>query len=157
MTASPRADDWIDALRRALERLPSDYNEVAPRAAGLRSAFHETLARTIEPRFNAALRAMPKRTPEERHRVVVWCNRQLRELGLAIRDPETGLPAILGVDSKGDPSDPTRFRLSIRAPTGPKWRTLAHRGGLDPVQLMPAPLRDEPFTRYNVSKRPRHK
>jgi len=135
VTASPRADDWVDALRRALERLPSDYNEAAPRATGLRSAFHETLARAIEPQFNAALAAMPKGTPEERHLVVVWCNRQLRELGLAIRDPESGYPATLTADSQGRDDDPARFRLIVKTPRGDQWKSLAGRGGIQTVRL----------------------
>ena len=123
----------------ALADLPADY---ADRYEALR-AFREEMQGEIAARLQPALRrqaeAMPCDSYADKQEVAVWVNSQTRELGLALRCPNTGHPAILTADVRDAASGSSRFRFVIRDERGRQTKTVSS-STLPELVLMP----DEP-------------
>jgi hypothetical protein len=86
-----------ERLDAAIATVPKDapYEELAREAARESHAFRQQLAERLAPALNARMREMPHETLEQKQALAEWVNEQLEPLGLAIRDPKTGLPGKL--------------------------------------------------------------
>lgn len=121
-------DTFHDALRRAL-KTDSDPGGLSP-VESLRSlqrtkvAFYEELARVAAPAFNAALTERNADNLETQRDLCAWANQTLAELGLAVRCPKTGKPALLLVDVRSAADEVGRYRLEVRDDHGRPQRTL---------------------------------
>ncbi len=89
---------------------------------------------------------MPKASIHERRNVAIWCNGELHDLRLAIKDVESERTGILVVDSPREGDEIGRFRLLIRdEQRGDARVTLSPE--LAPLTLTEAPVRRESFAR----------
>lgn len=112
---------WRATMRSTFERCPADYRQARGEATEIIHAFHDELARALTPRLNGVIATMPKAALADRRALASWCNSELRELGLAIKCPRTGRPAILVADSRD--GEQGRFRLQVRDERGTVHRT----------------------------------
>ena len=116
--------DWIKRTETLLASLPEDYGRRYAQMVELSHTFRASLAAAMEPLLNARLKAKtPQDTYEQKHALVAWVNHELRLLGLAIRCPKTGLPAILVADTQDAEHSTIRFRLQIRDTHGKQKKT----------------------------------
>ena len=65
--------------------------------------FQDLLAARLTPAFNAHIAEQPSQTLEQKQVLAQRVNAELRGVGLAIRCPRTGKPAILRGDHGGNP------------------------------------------------------
>ena len=93
------------------------------RVTELRTAFHRFLAEQLQSRLNAHLKTVPQESYQEKQALASQVNRELRELGLSIRCPRTGLPAILIADVREPSEGSSRFRLEVATAEGGRRRT----------------------------------
>jgi hypothetical protein len=112
-------------VRRIVESGPADFASRATRARTVRAEVQNTLAPLLEPAVNAQLNTMPQDTLEEKRRLASWANHELHDLGLGIRCPLTGRPAVLVANPgrSGDEGEGSRFRIESRDDSGRKQRT----------------------------------
>ena len=84
-------------LAALLERVPAgtNYQEVAQEAIRLSQDFRRQLAARLQPVLNAHIQAMPHDDLAGKKKVAEFINGELEPLGLAVRCPNTGLPAKL--------------------------------------------------------------
>lgn len=131
-----------DPGRRVLELLaatePTEYPAFFDHLLALAVAVREELAARLSSRLAAQVRAMPHETYAEKQELAKWVNGQLRQLGLAVRCPKTGRPAILLADHGPDP-EKGRFQVQT---VHDRKRTLSSVG-LPEFIPMPADLRQD--------------
>ena len=137
---------WRNAFETLIEGLPEKYLGFASAAQKLENALRTELAAAIQPRLNVHIRSLPHETYAEKQTVASWVNDELRQLGLAIRCPRTGQPAILIADVQGGIDSASRFRLEIRGIDGSRTRTICSREMLE-LEIMVDAIRPEPFSR----------
>lgn len=82
---------------------PTEYPAFFDHLLALAVAVREELAARLSPKLSAQVRTMPHETYAEKQELAKWVNGQLRQLGLAVRCPKTGRPAILLADHGPDP------------------------------------------------------
>jgi hypothetical protein len=103
--------------------------------------YRRQMASCFAPYLIAAIRELPQDTYAEKARVVDWANRQLRELGLAIKAPDNGRPMFMMVSTGYD-----RFRGRImlfgKEKASGKQRRLTFRASDRLFPLMPGPWID---------------
>lgn len=99
-------------------------------------AFREKLATRYGPQLAAFLRSLPIETLAEKRAAVHAVNLRLRSLGLAIRDPKTGLASRL-VAHPGNHPERGRFQLELLGDP-PRRRTVS-TPDVPPLTLMPEP------------------
>ena len=131
------ADDYestYDAIRRDAERFKGD------------------LCTRLAPVFNARFVATPHGKYEQKKALCRWANDQLRQIGLAVRCPKTGLPAIFVADT-GPYPERGRFRLKVTMPDGRLRHTLSTLEA-PTVELIPDPPRREKFAEWSKDDRP---
>lgn len=133
-----------DAVRREGLRDGTAYQKVQSALASVRRQVQSAIAETLAPSLNVHLDSQPQDTYSEKRLVATWVNHELHQLGLTIRCPVTGLPAILVADRKGDADEPSRFRLEVRDGSGHKRRTYCSQR-LPVLALMEEPPRRENF------------
>jgi hypothetical protein len=133
-----------DAVRREGLREGAGYQQVQAALANVRKQVQAAIAETLTPALNAHLDAQPQDTYSEKRHLASWVNHELHQLGLNIRCPLTGLPAILVADRRGDADEPSRFRLEVRDGTGRKRRTYCSQK-LPVLDLVEEPPRRENF------------
>lgn len=133
-------------LRESLAATPNDYSECYKIVSHLLHTFRSDVAALLGPRLNEALKGKPQDTYDEKQALASWVNNELRQLGLAIRDPNSGKPAILVADVKGGVDSPSRFRFEIRGEDGTRKRTFSSRS-LPELELMEDELRREPLSK----------
>lgn len=123
-----------NAIECELEGLPAEFD---PRRAALR-AMHEAcrsvIARAYEPALNEKARALPQATYEEKKALAKWVSGELRELGLTLREPKTGMGAILRAHGGGTPGA-GRFHLETTDASGVRHRPLTS-SALPRLELM---------------------
>lgn len=133
-----KADDRLQQFRQQIaERLAGDnLDAVAQKATTLRHQFHAALAQNIEPLVNAYIASHSQRTDDQKQKLALGLNETLRELGLAMRCPNTGAPSILTVDRRASESNlSSRFEFRARQQEGRRKRT-ASTVELKTVELM---------------------
>ena len=144
-TLEPALQQLIKSL---FDRLPDGYARHYAKVRSIRQAFHLELAAALAPALNEHVVGLPQDTPEERQEMVAWINQQLRDIGLAVKCPTTGQPAVLVVDRQ-DRQHPeiTRFRFSVRSPEGKQSHTAARRN-LGELELTEHRPRIEPLSKF---------
>lgn len=140
---------WSSAIRDVLSELPVNYEESHRLLSAFRSVVLDEMAATLQPRLTKHLSQIPQETYVQKQAVASWVNHELRSLGLAIRCPKTGKPAILVADLRGDDDSGSRFRLEIRADDGRRTRTYSSKE-LPALDLMADAVREEPFAKSAV-------
>lgn len=131
-----------------------DYRAVMQRMLSAREKFHYLLAESLCEAFNANVALMPQKTLAEKQALTRRANLDLRMLGLAIRCPKTGEPAMLLAD-QGYDSETGRFQLRLVQGAQQHRVTVSSRL-LPRLDLMEAPLRREALAetwQQRVSKR----
>ena len=119
-----KRSEWLERTRDLLAAMPHDYGASSGEAAELTHAFRTTVAAALQPRFNAHITSMPKDSIADKSALASWVNHELHQLGLAIRCPRTGGPAILTADTRTPEDDAGRFRLEVRGVSPRRIRTL---------------------------------
>lgn len=123
--------------------MPDEYTIAGSWSKDVSRIFGEELVRKIEPLLNAHLQTMPQDTLPEKRSLAIWVNRELRELGLCIRCPKTGAPAILVADfSSAAEENVSRFRIDSRQSEGHRKRTTTSYS-VPKLELMAEPPRKE--------------
>jgi hypothetical protein len=135
-----------------LDDLPREFPARRAALRELHVTSREAIAKAFEAGLNAAAASMPLATYEEKKSLAKWVNAELRELGLTIRCPKTGEPAILRGGPGGVPGV-GRFHLEITDKAGNRHRTVTS-SVLPPLALMPDDLTRAPYGERN-SKRSR--
>ena len=114
----------ISKIKQLIETLPADHYTDAYKAADeLLTLTKQEVAQRLSAPFNAKIRSMPQDTYQQKKDLASWVNTELRNLGLAIRCPKTGNPAILIADVRGDAEETSRFRLEYTDERGKKVRS----------------------------------
>lgn len=98
---APSAGTPAAAVRSLAAALPAGYEQRAADLAKLNHEYRQELAAQLTPALNAKIRAMPHGTHEEKKELARWVNEEVERFGLAVKCPNTGLPAKL-VGDKGD-------------------------------------------------------
>jgi hypothetical protein len=153
--AKQTLDPTIEKLIKSLfDRLPDSYSDRYAKVRSIRRQFHAELADALTATLNEHVVGLPQDTPEERQEMAAWINQQLRDIGLAVKCPATGQPAVLVVDRQ-DRQHPeiTRFRFSVRAPDGKQSHTAARRN-LGELVLTEHRPRIESLSRFFRKERP---
>ncbi len=139
---------WQSRVAETVRGLPEGYADARVMAMALRQELVAALAAAVQPRLNAHLRSMPHETYGEKQALATWVNHELHnELGLAIRCPRTGRPAILIADTRDGKDVQGRFRLEVHDERGRKARTYT-ASALPDLELMADPPRRESFFRW---------
>jgi hypothetical protein len=135
------------AVTRLLEGCPNAYSPAKRWAIDISSTIADQLARSIAPLLNSHLSTMPQTTLAEKRELAIWINAELRDLGLCIRCPKTGLPGLLYADFKDSQNDGvSRFRIESRRASGRRTETSVFKT-LPELGMMPEPVRDIGRTR----------
>src|SRR5665213_3834754 len=138
--------EWRERTHLVMEALPDDCVACHARIEELSAAFRWEIAEAMQRRLNAHLKTLPHETFEERKLIASFVNMELRELGLTIRCPKTGKPAILIADVKDAEHDKGRFRLQVCDEKGKNKRTVTCYGMIE-LELMPDAPRKEGMAR----------
>jgi anti-anti-sigma factor len=103
--------EYLDAL---LATVPKDagYEELVPKLASLSHEFRQQVAARFEPVLNAYIRAMPHDDLDGKKKVAEFVNSELERFGLAVKCPNTGLPAKLKA-STGNWPGVGRFHFEV--------------------------------------------
>ena len=129
------------------DSIPSSYLEAVQAVQALSHRFHQAIAKAMESRINDFAATLPQHSLIEKREASTQINDMLRGLGLAIRCPETGAPAILVADSATGTDARSRFRMDSRDRDGRRVR-VHHMSSIEHLELMPLPIGREPHTRY---------
>jgi HEAT repeat protein len=139
-------ENWLlinpDALRRQkLKALidatsPRLYTSAAEAAKEFFSLGKQEFAQRLTPLLNTHLRRAPQDTYIEKQAIASWVNAELRALGLAIRCPKTGRPAILIADIRSGGAETSRFRLEVVNENGRRERTFTTAHNLPELELI---------------------
>lgn len=140
-----------DKVRAALRKLlPAKQQPPEARMAALgalQSALVNELATDLQEPLQSMIEQMPADTRAEKQAICTFVNGTLRRLGMAIRCPKTGRPALLVADQKQADSDISRFRLEIRDEAGKKTRTFSSTT-LPTLELRQDEPRSEPLVEW---------
>ena len=123
----------------ALAELPADYAARYEALRAFREEMQGEIAAWLQPALRQQAEAMPCDSYANKQEVAVWVNSQTRELGLTLRCPNTGRPAILTADVRDAATGSSRFRFVIRDERGRQTKTVSS-ATLPELVLMP----DEP-------------
>ena len=126
----------------------SSIEDTLVRLKRARHVFHELLASQVTSPMNDHLTTIPHDRYEDKKSMAVWINGELRELGLAIKCPNTGKDTMLCVDRQNVPTQ-GRFRLR---PISDGSRRTYTSSRLFPLTLTSHFERIEPFTRQWVDR-----
>lgn len=131
-------------VRRIVEREPAGFTDRVRHARALRSSVQHELVALLEPALNAHLSGMPQDTLEEKRHLASWVNHELHSLGLGIRCPKTGRPAVLVANPgrSGDEGEASRFRIESRDERGKKHQSPS-LGWVPELELVEYPGRKE--------------
>jgi hypothetical protein len=142
-------------LRRAIQRIAGSetrpYEHTRARLASTSRIVREELAAILQPAINGQAAAMPHETYEEKKTLANWINRELRQLGLAIRCPRTGEPCLLQAGPARD-HVVGRFRLDYMDESG-RRHSPSSSVSLPQLELMPDPQVHTPFRIRNPRSR----
>lgn len=141
------SEEEREGIRVLLRGAPAGFEQRYAKFAALRAAFHQELSIALEPAFNEFAKQLPRDTIQDRNDLAVEVNGRLRTLGLTLKCPRTGKPAIIITD-RHDPDRPeeSRFRLQVQGEDGRRQRTVTSKE-LFSLDLMPDPGRVESFAR----------
>lgn len=115
--------EFDQAIGRKLPELPSEFEARRTTLRALHTAVREATASAFEPVLNTRAQAMPHESYEDKKALAKWVNAELRELGLTLRCPKTGAPALLHGHPGGTPGV-GRFHLEVTDDRGVRRRTV---------------------------------
>ena len=141
-TPSPGQMSPAKRVALALQDLPADYEGRYQALKTFQNEIRTEVAVLLQPVLQEQAAAMPIDTYAEKQHVSTWVNSQLRELGLAIRCPHTGRPAILVADLRDAETQSSRFRYAIRDERGRQTKTVSSKQ-LPDLELMADDPRQE--------------
>lgn len=128
------------------ERKRDDYESLLNRLTEARAVFHDMLAQRFAEAFNSHLAAQPQGTLQEKRTLARQANAVLRNIGLAVKCPKTGEPAVFYGDPGHTPEE-GRFQLGLASEEASRKRTFTSRT-LFRVELMGRPVRREPLAEW---------
>lgn len=101
--ASARRQNRVEELGRWLNAADAaDYRAAREAAQRMRLILSQEIAARVEPSFNAEIAAMPQGTYDDKKALSKWINHELRELGLTVACPKTGLSVYLTGNTGND-------------------------------------------------------
>jgi len=146
--AKPLTDD--ERIQRIVqlfkEAKSGSYSTVASRLREVRELVHEEIAERLSKPLNEHLAQIPHATLHEKQDLARFANAEMRCLGVAIRCPKTGLPAMLHANS-GHDATKGRFQFSVIDHKPHPTRTVTSQT-LPMLVLMPHFTRKEPLVDY---------
>ena len=122
------------------------YRASADWALRLQMEVQRAIAKLLAPLLNDQLRELPQQTYEQKKELCRWVNAELRNLGLAVLCPKTGLPAMMHA-APGNHPELGRFEIQLSGSTSQRKRTRFFPE-LIPIQLCNATERQEPLVNY---------
>lgn len=130
-----------ERIRALLERKPSpDFEKEHAAAEELTHLVRLELIDRLQEPFNAAIRAKPHESYEDKKEIAKWANDVLRRLSLSVRCPVTGLPAFLWGGQNRASSDGI-LRLEVTDADGRQRRTKSFsdpdRIDLELIEILP--------------------
>jgi len=128
-----------EMVATAVDTLPTAYAERFEILKRFQDNVRQEIAKLLQPSLQREAEAMKSESYADKQTLSVWVNAQLRELGLALRCPNTGRPAILVADMRDAETQSSRFRYAIRDDAGRATKTISSKQ-LPSMELMP----DEP-------------
>jgi hypothetical protein len=144
---------WQARIKAIVEdSSPRDWPAAASQGKELLSLAKRLVAHRLAVPLNARLQKQPQDSYQEKQEIVSWVNKELRELGLAIRCPRTGRPAILVADFRDNADDSSRFRFESRNDDNRRTRTFSGNHLTDLV-LIEDELRPEPFAKKSPGRK----
>lgn len=105
-----------EAVRKVVDKTRG-YEEARIAARDATRIVQEELARELGESLNGRAASMPQATYEQKKTLANWVNNELRPLGLAVRCPATGRPAVLQA-SVGNDRAVGAFRFDTLAADG---------------------------------------
>lgn len=130
-------------LDSKLSDVPLEFNTRRIACRTLHSMIRSAVVIAFEPVLNEMAQSLPQATYEEKKALAKWVNAEIRELGLAIRCPKTGLPGILRGHAGGIPGV-GRFHVEVTDAQGVQRRTVTSTT-LPKLDLMPDDLARAPY------------
>lgn len=130
------------AVRALAEESPLSYENLSRNLAAASRVVREEFAIILQPAINTQAASMPHRSYEEKKALANWINRELRQLGLAIRGPD-GQPCLLQAGPARD-HEVGRFRLDYMDDEGHR-RSPSSSVALPNLEIMPDPQTSTPF------------
>jgi hypothetical protein len=125
----------FEAVELALSSLPSGFAARRGALVNLHDHVRAAIARSFESALNERAASLPGDTYEDKKVVARFVNSELREFGLAIRCPKTGLPAFLVAHPGGRPGI-GRYHLEV-VEFGKPRRTVTSSELPESLKLMP--------------------
>ncbi|WP_145027834.1 hypothetical protein [Caulifigura coniformis] len=122
-------------------RADQDFTSVVEQLRRAREVFYEAVASRFEEPLQKHLRSLAQDSYEEKKTLARWINGELRNLGLAVKCPKTGLDSMLCV-SRDRATSTGAFRLR---PFVDNTRRTVSSVELFPMHLTPHFERIEPF------------
>ncbi len=138
-------------IRAILSNATDNYDEHRAMLIALSDAFRQEISQSFEPVFNEQVQGLKKDSYDEKKAVAKYANAELRRLGLGIRCPTTGEPAILQA-YPGNRPDEGRFRLDYTDADG-RRRQVVSWMTLPDLALMPASLTRVPYGQSGQRRR----
>ncbi len=139
---------WQEQIDRLVSEMPADYPQAAVWAAQITQAFRDRMAEVLQPRLKSHLTSMPADSLEEKRNLATWVNGELHKLGMTIRCPKTGRPAVLYADFQdAEHETVTRFRTTTSSADSRGSRRTTVSQDLPTLDIMPTPVRPERFSR----------
>ena len=132
------AAESAERIAETFSSLPPGYEQFLSEVAKITEILLRALSSQTESRLNGYLKTAPKGTLADKRALASRVNRDLRELGLAIRCPVTGGESILLADARDvHDEEGGRFRIEHRDDSGRKYRTAISSDELN-LQLVPS-------------------
>jgi hypothetical protein len=132
-----------DLFRTAFSNLPTEANSRLDALFQLNGVFRRAIAGQLKPVVRTLLQEQPPEDEKGRRDLAPRLNHILRDMGLAIVDPDSGKPASVVADAY-------RIRLRTRVPDGEgdKRTYSSNTQSLTPLELVECP-RTEPFLTWH--------
>lgn len=141
-TAAP--DKYAPALDAVFADLPEEPEARFAAVHEIRTAFHEALARVVEPALSRLIKSMPLESRDDYRNAASIINAKLRALSLGVRLPgRPDLTGILVADPDRNDPDAMRFRVAARDEAGHDIRVLWSRNHPTFLKLGPRTPRIE--------------
>jgi hypothetical protein len=129
-----------DRLRQECEsRLEADYAALVQHLLSIQHFTRKVLAECLAKSLDQELRVIPQKTYEQKKDLARWLSCQLKAFNLAIRCPQTGLPAKL-IANPGRNRSGGFFMLHVKHPDRGVIRPVSRKNLSD---LLPFVLIDE--------------
>ena len=133
----PSADERLHHLDALLATVLTDagYGEKAEKLAELNHEFRQRIAAELAPALNAHIQALPHDDLDGKKKIAEFVNSELERFGLAVKCPNTGLPAKLKA-STGHWPGVGRFHFEVYV--SEKRKIPAYSDTLPELQLIDA-------------------